>query len=270
MRKTSIGSNVSGRANVTGDAKEQSPLFSVTSENEATAVGQIEVGWAYEMHLLRQNGCWVVTQLRVFPGSDNLNLQILFNRTLYSIELGDADEAARWARELAHFVLSRPRQELPVPVQPGGLTARHLRRVPFGRHAPAAMLKGLDAASRKIADSYRRLAARGGGDVKLARIAGLYAEALKRRSKRQNADVARQLGMKVSQVRDAIHLARRKGLLSSTRKQGVPGGELTPRAVEMLQIAESTADGRRTSRNASRSKHQPTRKAARHGHKNRN
>jgi CRP-like cAMP-binding protein len=73
------------------------------------------------------------------------------------------------------------------------------------------------------------------GDVRLARIANYYVEASSRGSRTQNADVAKQLAMTPSQVRDAVHRARLQGLLSFTAKQGVAGGELTPKALELLR-----------------------------------
>src|SRR5678816_3153782 len=76
------------------------------------------------------------------------------------------------------------------------------------------------------------------GEVRLAWIARCYVEALRRGSRRQNADVARQLHLSEPQVRDSVLWARRKGLLSKTEKQGLPGGELTPRAIELLKSLE--------------------------------
>ncbi len=240
------------------DANGPWPFLSTTSEDEKTTLARIEGGWAYEMRLWRQNGCWVVTQLRVFPDSDDLPLKWLRDTTKFEMKVGDADEAAKRARELAHFALRRPQQDAPVSVPPGGLTARNLRRIPFGRHSSPGLLNLIHAGAGRIVKSYGRRGRLGPGNARLARIASLYVEALNRRSRTQNVDVARQLKMEGSQVRDAIHLARQKGLLSSTRQRGVPGGELTPKAVELLRSADIEATARPASRETSDSRRQPS------------
>ena len=53
-------------------------------------------------------------------------------------------------------------------------------------------------------------------------------------------EAARQLGVPAAHVRDAVSAARRRGLLTATRSQGVPGGELTAKAHALFGT-----DGRR-------------------------
>lgn len=227
------------------------------------AVGRIAGGWAYEMQLERQNGCWVVSQLRVFPDpGDDLDLERLLDQTKFWMEVGMADWAADWARELARFARARPQQQVAAHVPVGGLTARGLRRIPFGKvnrvHTAAGRV--WPRMAKSLRRSYDRQNRLGRGDVRLARIARLYVQALEGRSRTPTVDVARQVRMKDSQVRDATHLARRRGLLSATRKQGRPGGELTAKAVELLKSAEGEA-ARLTMKGRSESKGQPSGKA---------
>src|SRR5262249_7365956 len=116
------------------------------------------------------------------------------------------------------------------------------------RNSPVEDLNEFDKAAHKIAgamkkeaDGRRRLlkiqkALK--GDGRLASIAQSYVQASAMGSKRQNAHVAARLNMTIAQVRDAIHWARKKGLLSETRGRGVPGGELTPKAIALLLSLE--------------------------------
>lgn len=197
-------------------------------ETDEVFISRIDEAWAYEMRLTRQDGRWVVAELRVLPYSPALESSAL----------------AR-ARETPE-----PRPSVPK----GGLTARHLRGIRFG-DGPISSLQALDAICVNLARIYRqrerlqrkmeglerrrdrvlseeeRLARR---DLRLARVASCYVEARNGRSRRVNVDVARLLNMDITQVRDAIHLARKRGLISSSGRRGAPGGHLTARAIALL------------------------------------
>ena len=124
----------------------------------------------------------------------------------------------------------------------GGLTARHLRQISFRRVGDPHMARAWRRMKNELQRHWdRNRRGLGRGDVRLARIAQRYVAALTRGSRTQNADVARQLRITNAQVRDAIHRARKQGLLSPTGKQGVPGGELTSRALEILERASDAA-----------------------------
>jgi hypothetical protein len=166
--------------------------------------GRIGGGW---MRIIRQEGRWVVGQLHVLPESNENEAE--FGR-LMSIETRSEPAAA----------------------PTGGLTARHVRRIPFGDGAGAALVNVLQTQAAKIVRAYRREGSR--GRLRLAQVAQLYVDALNRRSRRPNAEVAAQLKISVSAVRDAIHQAREQQLLSRPRQQGVMGGELTRKAPELL------------------------------------
>src|SRR5262249_45112408 len=149
---------------------------------------------------------------------------------------------------LAH----RATRLIPTSVPPGGLTTRLLRKVPLRRGCQFDGLRSLDALCEKIARirrvqkgaqnkvnalkkviaerSARRISRRARGwlgEANLVRIAFVYVNALGRGSRKANIDTAESLKLETWQVRDAIHHARRKGLLSATRTQGAGGGELT-------------------------------------------
>jgi hypothetical protein len=96
---------------------------------------------------------------------------------------------------------------------------------------------------RRIKRSYGKLERRFTHYLQLALIAKLYVQLTASGSRKQNVEMAGRLGMTVAQIRDTIHHARREGLLSSTRKQGASGGELTPKAMEMLRYETDTKAG---------------------------
>jgi hypothetical protein len=208
------------------------------------------------MQLHSQNGRWVIAELRVIPDSDRLDLHRLLDETKFWMETGMGDWAAESARKLAHFAQALP-QGIAVRVPSGGLTARHLRLIPFrkvGEHHPVT--RAWRRIAKDLGGQFRRAQALGRGDIKLARIAKLYVDAMSRGSRTQNVDVAAQLGLKESQVRDAIHRARLRGLLSDTRKQGAAGGELTAKAFDILtgvnsEVASSSSKPSSGSKRAS-------------------
>ena len=225
-------------------------------KERTVVLGRIEGGWAYEMTLDQQNGRPVVAELRVFPDSDDLRLNELSDMTKASMAIEEPYWADRLARELAHA--ARTRQQGPVLTPARGLTARHLRAIPFGGHSPLHYLKSFFA----VGEGAFKRTVRSAGDSKLALIARLYVQAQERGSRRQNAEVAQALGMRSSQVRDAIHRARRQGLLTATRKQGASGGELTPKAVVLLRQAEEDEASEQAAKRPSAPSRRPPRSDA--------
>jgi len=196
-------------------------------------LGRIAGGWAYEMHLHLENGRPVIAQLHVFSDSPAVDRERLMDAHALWTQLGMADEAAETARDLARLETSAaPSGAVPVPA--GGLAARHLRSIPFRQSPPALITEGWRRIRAELRQAYRRERAQERGDVRLARVANLYVEALQRGSRTQVIDVARQLGVPAAHVRDAVSAARRRGLLTATRSQGVPGGELTAKAHALL------------------------------------
>ncbi len=174
--------------------------------------------WTYELTLEPQAGRWVVSQLSVRPTS--------------RVSSND-----------------RPRNPARGPVAPhggalpaGGLTARHLRAIRF-RTEPSRPHDGLLRAAGKIAAHYER-----SGDTheRLARVAAVYVDCLRAGSRRPNADCAGRIGMPAHRVRDALHQARTRGLLTRSSGQGIPGGELTQKCLDILRLREALRTGAQT------------------------
>jgi hypothetical protein len=175
---------------------------------ESWFVGELGDGWAYTMALRVQNGRWVVAELRVFPTSMAAQLDVPHSLS-DPLDLGN-DIPAR------------------------GLTARQLRRIPFG--APLGMMQGLLKAAKAIAGVYRKQMNR---DNALLTVAATYAQCLAAKSMHPTADCAEQLRLTVSRTRDLLHRARKAKLLTASAGQGVAGGELTPYAKGLLAIKKS-------------------------------
>lgn len=194
-------------------------------------------GWAIETHLIRQNGRWVVGELRFFAESAQ------------SVRAGRG-ERSHGGESSGAFGVPAGLEHVPQ----GGLTARHLRSVSFGRLEGLRAIKELDLACLRISKARQRRrfaeariqrltatieARRGRGAkpvlLRLALVAQAYVAAYQSGFGSENRTVARDLGLKPEQVRDFVSRARRTGLLTASRKQGAAGGELTPRALRILE-----------------------------------
>lgn len=133
-------------------------------------------------------------------------------------------------------------------VPEGGLAMRTLRRLTFGAAQEAARdalreIEGDDPAtlrwhgfSRESLDAPRRPGRKRRPDRYYAEIAATYVHALGRGSRHPVVDVARELSAAsdgapypAEYVRDALHAARKRGLLTSG-PPGLAGGELTDKA----------------------------------------
>ena len=148
----------------------------------------------------------------------------------------------------------------------GGLTARLLRSVKLGHHAAVirrriaesaagGTLKEQRAAESPVQDFNRDIVrslgfeppAAGQGkkpgrprrpDLFYARIAARYVEELEAGNRRPTAAVAESSHFSAPHIRDAVHEARVRGLLTRPPSQGRPGGQLTDRARSLLRDAE--------------------------------
>jgi hypothetical protein len=151
----------------------------------------------------------------------------------------------------------------PGPTPPGGITTRMLRRIPLGDivggvRASGAKSLGLHQRSARaalaedsptlgwIADTIEsslteapRPGRRGRGDQDYALVAYLYVEALDTQPAHPVKEVAKRLGLSPSPVRDMPYEARTRELLERPSGKRVPGGRLTPKALELLRERQS-------------------------------
>lgn len=196
--------------------------------------GPLERGWSYEKRLTRQNGSWVVAELHVFPAPA-------------AEQPGESETSPHVPR-------------LPL----SGITARLLRKIPFSE-PPLQGLRELDALFYRVAQTLRglreeraklkRKLRRGARqlndtqdqwlrDLELAEVAQLYVNA-RAVSRRPNVEISNRLGMPEWKVRDKVHQARTRGLISADqmKKQGKAKGELTVRARKLLDNAPAIRSG---------------------------
>ena len=201
--------------------------------------------WVAAYRLAAQDGQPVIAEVRVFPREDHRR------------------HFGEWSGVL---------QGVHARVPPGGLTARHLRRIRLGsallfgkdtihwfatrdpkgasrarkaakepdqRSATAILVADLgfrSARSPRSASRKGRKRGRPGRSAQeLARIARAYVRRLEVGSLRPIADVATRYSLERSVVRDVLHRARQQGLLSKALSAGRAGGQLTPQARELLR-----------------------------------
>lgn len=133
------------------------------------------------------------------------------------------------------------------PVPGHGLTARLLRQVKVAEHVDGKMTEILEAqrgrlpagrvaerlAEHGLADAPPRFRGRGREDTYLASLASQYVQLLDQGSRTPVQALASQLGQDPAEVRDLIHEARSRGLLTAAPK-GRAGGQLTERALALL------------------------------------
>ena len=120
---------------------------------------------------------------------------------------------------------------------PAGITTRMLRQLRTGD-----LIAALRVAARQQEQLFgipqdlpvpTRVGRRGRDDLYYARWAAAYADALAD-SPRPVAALAAAHNLSPSQIRNLIHACRRRGLLTAS-PPGRPGGDLTPRAVQLLK-----------------------------------
>ena len=110
---------------------------------------------------------------------------------------------------------------------------RTRKRYPFFIFKELEQL-GYPAKVRKGPGARAGRGSKGRTDRELAELAAVYVT--KRGERAQVAATAEEVGLPTTAVRDALHKAREKGVLTPTQ-QGRAGGELTPRAEALLRQA---------------------------------
>jgi hypothetical protein len=167
--------------------------------------------WSAEFHVAAQDGQVVITDLRIGPSVS-----------------GDVFNP-------------------PPAMPPGGLTARTLRSVRFSEvleHARSTLaeiadstgLAGDSGLSRETLDAPRRPGRRGRPDLFYAEYAAEYVAAVRRGSRRPVPDIAATHNETPAYVRDVLHAARTRGLLTHPPAKGRPGGVLTEKALAVLAV----------------------------------
>ena len=190
--------------------------------------------WIAACRIRAQDGQPVVAELRVFPSEPSRPVC-----------------GGRWSAEVRG-------DQAEVP--PGGLTARLLREVRIGEHV-RHFTKSLQGSlqtwrSPPIASgqpapwgwpperggfvppavrNIHRLGRKGRPDLFYAKLARQYVTRLRSGSARPVKEIATAQSLPQERVRDMIHEARKRGLLTRF-EQGRPGGELTERCNEVLDL----------------------------------
>lgn len=141
---------------------------------------------------------------------------------------------------------------------PGGVTQDVVRRVPLGSFGPYLMAANSfamgDSGIGGLAQAFKRSVgarialdrldprprprrASGREDLFYARLAAAYLKAIEQGSRSPIKDLASKRDELPSRIRDMVHEARERGLLS-TGSAGRRGGELLPRALALLEKGE--------------------------------
>lgn len=76
--------------------------------------------------------------------------------------------------------------------------------------------------------------------ARLLATSAAYVDALHAGDRSPNASVARRLDISTTRVTEDVRAARREGLLTAAPQRGVPGGELSERAIGLLEMSVPT------------------------------
>ena len=176
----------------------------------------LDENWTAVYELVPQDGQLVVGELRVFPGKP------------------DAERSGMGSRE-----------DRPVPF--GGLTARLLRKVriteplKFGHDTAVEMEEIATSAGafQDVALHLEDVKQRSAGrprlpDIHYAEAAEMYVKALRHEPRKPVVWAAQRMNYSPTRMRDIVSEARRRKLLTPSPR-GRPGGQLTPKARELLR-----------------------------------
>jgi hypothetical protein len=175
-------------------------------------------GWLAAYRVVQQGSTYAFAELRIFPA-----------------EAGKRPPG-EWSAD-------------PVHVPDGGITASVLRTVLVGEHRDGlehqvdllgkkmgASFKGFlgEKGLKELAEEVRHLPRRQGRpDLFYAKIAAEYVAEVEAGNRRPIRALAERLGKSPDYVRQVLSESRRRAFLTPTPR-GVPGGELTPRARDVL------------------------------------
>jgi hypothetical protein len=216
-------------------ALERHPRFIRHRDGPVWVVLPLDNDWDSYVRFEAEDGHPVIAELRVLPRLDAPGVPAHRDKQAdrwVTVTLGQAPESA---------------------VPSGGLTARALRRVHLGRAIELAYeqledwLERDQRYGRPLPSKFtqeavsvpRRPGRKGRDDRFYAVVAAAYVDALKRGSRQPVRAAARTLGessggtYEPAYVRDLLHVARQRGLLTRPPK-GRAGGELTEKALGAL------------------------------------
>lgn len=212
----------------------------------------LDDAWDSYAQLVSQDGHPVVAQLRILPRPHG--------RTSWGLITAVMDDEVHPERASDDATsIEVPGEMLPADPPEGGLTSRALRNVHLGQALEMAyevlggwlgnekdgVVTSLSSAgfTADAARIRRRPGRKGRGDRYYATVAAAYVDALRQRSRQPVVDAARTLTeatggtYKASYVRDLLHVARTRGLLTRPPK-GRAGGELTEKGRTALREEE--------------------------------
>lgn len=178
--------------------------------------------WRAAFRLVEYSGKFVVAEVRLMPRDE-----------------WPGRVAGQWRAERVGLAAGQLTGERRYGGQPvifpplDGMNAALLRAIPF---SASVRFGGALPATEGQPPDHSSKSRRGGGrpDRFYAQIAAAYLARLEAGSRHPVADVAQRRKLSAPQVRDAIHTARERGLLTATSKQGRPGGALTALARTLL------------------------------------
>jgi hypothetical protein len=211
------------RESLTAPGEPREGLFDIAED--------LPSGWVCTYRLANQDGQSVIAELSIHPSGKDVPQGGLTTRILRRVRLG-AHLAAITATVRGWASGGTPRKD----------RTTHIPAAP-GRSAQVRVVFGAEDLDRDTAEGLgfsgppreRRPGRPGRSDREFAELAEQYVDARGRGSTRPTADVARERGYDVAHIRDGIHEARERGLLTRPATKGRAGGELTPRARELLE-----------------------------------
>ena len=189
-------------------------------------------GWVCAYRMADQGGQSVVAELRIHPKGEDAPQGGLTTRLLRRVKLGE-HAAAITARLRGMASGGTPLEERTthIPAAPGRASQKRITFGPEDFDRDIAEGLGFSEPPRE-----RRPGRPGKSDREYAELAREYVEALESGSRRPTADVARKAHRftDASHIRDGLHEARKRGLLTRPQTKGKAGGILTDRARALL------------------------------------
>lgn len=183
--------------------------------------------WRAAFRLMSVRGKPVVAEVRLFPRDD------------YPKRPG-----GQWRAEVLGVLATELEGERTVggkkvsfPPLGNGIDAQLLRRIPF-----SVTSEYVGRVSKPVPQEEQEKPRKKGAlpEHFYAKLAAAYVARLKAGSRRPLADLARRRKLSYEQIRDAIHTARNQlSLLTKSRVQGQPGGQLTEKAEKLLEASRS-------------------------------